>query len=343
MSTRSSRHSQSSKSPEKKPSLALFSGDGENDVAHNGGDNGDLLLNGTTNDMDEDEPAHDEATTTATNNDDSTGTPPRTVVINAAAAAHQGGLDDPDSKVHPPKITFIIGRKRKAAANDDSGGGDQDDANTTASHTPEPPTTDNNSTTTNAAPSRDEQTTAATHIKPTITSALDETGVEAEEQHVDIDQTNPSTPANIAPDEPPTSAPTPLPAGATTTEAPTPSASTPVPDDKPKRAPRKRRKWLRKGEVDPDDPKAVAEQKARHALIDAAIVALDEQERQVLDGTHPQLVELWDELERRRNRLHQYSDVYIQEKLAELSRCHRNDLQHIRAQHYVSSNDQRGN
>ena len=36
----------------------------------------------------------------------------------------------------------------------------------------------------------------------------------------------------------------------------------------PKRAPRKKRKWLKKGEVDPDDPVAVARQKERFGIID---------------------------------------------------------------------------
>ncbi|KAL1413452.1 hypothetical protein Q8F55_001219 [Vanrija albida] len=87
---------------------------------------------------------------------------------------------------------------------------------------------------------------------------------------------------------------------------------------KPRRAPRKRRKWLRKGEVDPDDPKAVAEQKARHALIDAALVALDEQENLVLDGTHPALITLWEELERRRGLLRSRLDAEIELEFAEL-------------------------
>ncbi|WOO77144.1 uncharacterized protein LOC62_01G000734 [Vanrija pseudolonga] len=87
---------------------------------------------------------------------------------------------------------------------------------------------------------------------------------------------------------------------------------------KPRRAPRKRRKWLRKGEVDPDDPKAVAEQKARHALIDAALVALDEQENLVLDGTHPTLIALWEELDRRRDLLRSRLDTEIELELEEL-------------------------
>ncbi|KIR41132.1 hypothetical protein I313_03084 [Cryptococcus deuterogattii Ram5] len=74
-------------------------------------------------------------------------------------------------------------------------------------------------------------------------------------------------------------------------------------EDKPqtaKRAPRKRRKWLKKGEVDPDDPIAVARQQARHRLIDDAIACLDQQEKDLLDGSHPQLLWLWQELERRK-------------------------------------------
>ncbi|WVN87271.1 uncharacterized protein L203_102448 [Cryptococcus depauperatus CBS 7841] len=71
-------------------------------------------------------------------------------------------------------------------------------------------------------------------------------------------------------------------------------------DEKPKRAPRKRRKWLRKGEVDPDDPVAVARQQAKHKLIDDAIGSLDAQEEALLKGTHPQLLSLWQELESRK-------------------------------------------
>ncbi|WVQ98276.1 hypothetical protein IAU59_005399 [Kwoniella sp. CBS 9459] len=71
--------------------------------------------------------------------------------------------------------------------------------------------------------------------------------------------------------------------------------------DAPKRMPRKKRKWLKKGEVDPDDPVAVARQKERHRMIDEAIESLDKQEEMLLANSHPQLVWLWDELERRKD------------------------------------------
>jgi hypothetical protein len=35
-----------------------------------------------------------------------------------------------------------------------------------------------------------------------------------------------------------------------------------------RRAPRKKRKWFKKGQIDPDDPVAVAKQKERFAMID---------------------------------------------------------------------------
>ncbi|WVF69573.1 hypothetical protein IAT40_004351 [Kwoniella sp. CBS 6097] len=69
----------------------------------------------------------------------------------------------------------------------------------------------------------------------------------------------------------------------------------------PKRMPRKKRKWLKKGEVDPDDPVAVARQRERHRLIDEAIENLDKQEEMLLASSHPQLVWLWDELEKRKD------------------------------------------
>ncbi|WVW78205.1 hypothetical protein I302_100156 [Kwoniella bestiolae CBS 10118] len=71
-------------------------------------------------------------------------------------------------------------------------------------------------------------------------------------------------------------------------------------DDARKRMPRKKRKWLKKGEVDPDDPVAVARQRERHKLIDEAIEDLNKQEEMLLKDAHPQLLWLWEELERRR-------------------------------------------
>ncbi|KAK8847608.1 hypothetical protein IAR55_005467 [Kwoniella newhampshirensis] len=69
----------------------------------------------------------------------------------------------------------------------------------------------------------------------------------------------------------------------------------------PRRLPRKKRKWLKKGEVDPDDPVAVARQRAKHKIIDEAIESLDKQEEMLLADSHPQLLWLWAELDRRRN------------------------------------------
>ncbi|WRT64562.1 uncharacterized protein IL334_001494 [Kwoniella shivajii] len=71
-------------------------------------------------------------------------------------------------------------------------------------------------------------------------------------------------------------------------------------EDSRKRMPRKKRKWLKKGEVDPDDPVAVARQKERHLMIDEAIKDLDIQEEMLLANSHPQLLSLWEELEHRR-------------------------------------------
>ncbi|OWZ34156.1 hypothetical protein C356_05286 [Cryptococcus neoformans c45] len=91
--------------------------------------------------------------------------------------------------------------------------------------------------------------------------------------------------------------------------------------DKPqtaKRAPRKRRKWLKKGEVDPDDPIAVARQQARHRLIDDAIASLDQQEKDLLDGCHPQLLWLWQELERRKDAQYLWAEAREQADEGEL-------------------------
>ncbi|ORX34036.1 hypothetical protein BD324DRAFT_192992 [Kockovaella imperatae] len=90
----------------------------------------------------------------------------------------------------------------------------------------------------------------------------------------------------------------------------------------PKRAPRKKRKWLKKGEVDPDDPIAVAKQKERHALIDEAIILLDKQLEMITNESHPQLAWMLQELERRYKR-----------KTAQLEARHEailQDLDHVR-------------
>ncbi|WWC68164.1 uncharacterized protein I206_102087 [Kwoniella pini CBS 10737] len=92
----------------------------------------------------------------------------------------------------------------------------------------------------------------------------------------------------------------------TTSETPAPEENKPddvtddLKEDRGRRLPRKKRKWLKKGEVDPDDPVAVARQKERHRLIDEAIDDLNKQEEMLLDNAHPQLLMLWEELERRR-------------------------------------------
>ncbi|KAL7419207.1 hypothetical protein Q5752_006044 [Cryptotrichosporon argae] len=109
--------------------------------------------------------------------------------------------------------------------------------------------------------------------------------------------------------------------------------------DKPKRAPRKKRKWLKKGEVDPDDALAVARQRERHALIDAAIASLDAQEREILDGTHPQLVMLQDELERRFEYSTAKMKLRFEADLAELGRCRRVDREAVKFQYHQVRGD----
>ncbi|ODO07812.1 hypothetical protein I350_03391 [Cryptococcus amylolentus CBS 6273] len=64
----------------------------------------------------------------------------------------------------------------------------------------------------------------------------------------------------------------------------------------PKRAPRKKRKWLRKGEG-----KFWLFHFAKHRLIDEALVNLDQQEKELLNGSHPQLLLLWQEVARRKD------------------------------------------
>lgn len=125
-------------------------------------------------------------------------------------------------------------------------------------------------------------------------------------------------------------------AAGTAAGTPSRATSTPVPDDKPKRQPRKRRKWLRKGEVDPDDPQAVAQQKARHALIDSAIEALDEQEQLILDDKHPKLLELWEELERRYTRKIAYCEAMRDAQQAELKHQRDVEVDHHKFQFRVS-------
>jgi ABC-type Na+ efflux pump permease subunit len=117
-----------------------------------------------------------------------------------------------------------------------------------------------------------------------------------------------------------------------TPNPPTPASTV----EAPKRAPRKRRKWLRKGEVDPEDHQAVAEQKARHALIDAALEALDQQEQAILDETHPQLLELWKEIERRRDIRLAYNKYHEECEMRELEKLRLQELGQIRIQFTVS-------
>nr|XP_018265242.1 uncharacterized protein I303_01602 [Kwoniella dejecticola CBS 10117]OBR87400.1 hypothetical protein I303_01602 [Kwoniella dejecticola CBS 10117] len=93
-----------------------------------------------------------------------------------------------------------------------------------------------------------------------------------------------------------------------------------VKEDKGKRLPRKKRKWLKKGEVDPDDPVAVARQKERHRLIDEAIDDLDKQEHLLLDNAHPQLLWLWQELDRRRGLQLDWLEARHQAAIGDLER-----------------------
>ncbi|WVQ79862.1 hypothetical protein IAT38_001962 [Cryptococcus sp. DSM 104549] len=100
----------------------------------------------------------------------------------------------------------------------------------------------------------------------------------------------------------------------------------------PKRAPRKRRKWLKKGEVDPDDPIAVARQQERHRMIDEAIRSLDEQEKELLkdEPTHPQCVALWDELAMRQAQHLKFAAARKDAAIEQLGRMRDHELQSAR-------------
>ncbi|BEI81883.1 hypothetical protein CcaverHIS002_0210430 [Cutaneotrichosporon cavernicola] len=117
-------------------------------------------------------------------------------------------------------------------------------------------------------------------------------------------------------------------------------ASILVPDDKPKRPPRKkRRRALRRGEVDPDDLEAVAAQKARHEQIDLALASLKEQEQQVLNDTHPKLLTLWSDLEERFNRIIGYRDAQYEAQQAELKKTFDLEQQQNQFQFYADRED----
>ncbi|OCF58573.1 hypothetical protein L486_03060 [Kwoniella mangroviensis CBS 10435] len=98
-------------------------------------------------------------------------------------------------------------------------------------------------------------------------------------------------------------------------------------EDLRKRLPRKKRKWLKKGEVDPDDPIAVARQKERHRLIDEAIEDLNKQEQLLSDNAHPQLLWLWDELERRRGLQINWLEARHEAAIGDLERLRDHELQ----------------
>ncbi|WWD07425.1 hypothetical protein V865_005523 [Kwoniella europaea PYCC6329] len=98
-------------------------------------------------------------------------------------------------------------------------------------------------------------------------------------------------------------------------------------EDSRKRLPRKKRKWLKKGEVDPNDPIAVARQKERHRLIDEAIEDLNKQEQLLLDNAHPQLLWLWDELERRKGLQINWLEARHDAAIGDLERLRDHELQ----------------
>lgn len=266
-----------------------------------------------------------------------------------SANHHETTAIDAEDPAKAQKIVLVIGRKRKA-----------DDEMTTVSselHTPPSRRTPSDqaeaasgpaslvpsaaaSVAASVAPAaadkepeeEEEDEDAAVEVDDTA-KAEDSIKAEPKSSEVVINNTTATTTKSESRSEGKASA------GSTTRYA-TPAETTPAPfdDGKPKRAPRKRRKWLRKGEVDPDDHKAVAEQKARHALIDAALEALDQQERLLLDGTHPQLVELWRECERRRDLQLKYNEEKFKRNTYELDDLFRQEMVQIRQQFEVSQN-----
>lgn len=265
-----------------------------------------------------------------------------------SANHHETTAIDAEDPAKAQKIVLVIGRKRKA----------DDEMTTVSSELHTPPSRRTPSDQAEAAsgpaslvpsaaasvaasvapaaadkePEEEEDEDAAVEVDDTA-KAEDSIKAEPKSSEVVINNTTATTTKSESRSEGKASA------GSTTRYA-TPAEATPAPfdDGKPKRAPRKRRKWLRKGEVDPDDHKAVAEQKARHALIDAALEALDQQERLLLDGTHPQLVELWRECERRRDLQLKYNEEKFKRNTYELDDLFRQEMVQIRQQFEVSQN-----
>ncbi|GMK59252.1 hypothetical protein CspeluHIS016_0702670 [Cutaneotrichosporon spelunceum] len=196
-------------------------------------------------------------------------------------------------------------------------------------------------TTQRQSPSLTTQTPAAASVEPNSTPTTDgPASVSAELTPTPITQ---APAATVAVPSPSPADNTPAAAGNDVTAigtAAVTNASTPVPDDKPKRLPRKkRRRALRRGEVDPDDPEAVAAQKARHEQINLALASLKEQEQQVLDDTHPELVRLCSELEERYKRLIGYRDAQHEAQQAELKKCFDVEQQQNRFQFLADRED----
>jgi len=219
--------------------------------------------------------------------------------------------DESISAPSKPRITLTFGgRKRKA----------EDDATTASPELHTPPSH------TSKTPEVD-ATAATTEPSSGPVPAIETT---SGDKHANSNNTAASAPSKDAPNS----------SGSTNGTDRAPVVATPAVTqliDTTKRAPRKRRKWLRKGEVDPDDHKAVAEQRARHALIDAALEALDKQEQALLDGTHPQLLELWDEIKRRHELQMSYCKYHEECEMRELDKLYLQELGQIRRQFKVSS------
>lgn len=240
-----------------------------------------------------------------------------------------------DSSAKTQKIMLVFGRKRKAPIDDDM---------TTVSselHTPNAttPPTDQANHAADATVPGDKASAVLDHAgnnvvpdaTPSATNSLTNSSAPAAADSA-------AGPGTAASNTHTTNTPTTTAGGDASVAADAAvAAAVAAAEEKPKRAPRKRRKWLRRGEVDPDDPKAVAEQKARHALIDAAIEALDQQEQAVLDETHPQLVELLDELEKRRQLRQSYALSKYNAEKNELDNLRRQELDQIRFQFRVRS------
>ncbi|EIW71027.1 hypothetical protein TREMEDRAFT_59972 [Tremella mesenterica DSM 1558] len=90
--------------------------------------------------------------------------------------------------------------------------------------------------------------------------------------------------------------------------------------NQPEKKQRTRKKYFRKGEIDPDDQVAVAARDARFKQIDEALESLDKQMELILNDRHPELLIFFEALDTKKNKICGCLDTRLAANLKDMER-----------------------